>query len=77
MSTPADRRLAHARHVAAVADAVDRTSADRADLAELLAAIGAAWAAAIVNPPSLAEQLRWTLVCVAADRIAQRIENEQ
>src|SRR5690349_9090773 len=44
----------------------------RADLAELLAAIATAWTGTTQAPISTSEQLRWTPVCVAALRIANR-----
>lgn len=83
--TAADRNRMHAEQVTAAAFVVldpmrrppwlDVTD-DRAELAELLAAVGETWSAALASPATLAEQLRWTRVCVTAQRVAQRLEAE-
>jgi hypothetical protein len=74
-------RMAPADRVRAVAASVlagdpDDRDADRADLAGLLAAIGEAWTCAANQHASIAEQFRWSTVCVIAQRIAQRWDTE-
>lgn len=79
------KRAEHAASVRATAAAVlaelpddlrPDTASDRGDLAKLLATIGETWEAALDGPQTHAEQLRWSKVCVLAQRFAGRLQAE-